>query len=108
MATSFKGLQASARLRCLQITAKFDGQRLFYKITACFSSYFTECSICLLGLRILYLLSECVYTLDPQFACGFILCREFYVEPVTDVQMKTLCSKVVFQGTAGVQILLQK
>lgn len=67
--------------------------------TTCVSCYFTECSICLLGLRIFYLLCECVYTLDPQFACGFILCRVFYVKLVTDVQMKTLCSKVVFQGT---------
>lgn len=32
VAASFKGLQASARFRCLQIIAKFDGQRLCYKI----------------------------------------------------------------------------
>lgn len=77
-----------------------------FQDTACFSCYFTEYSICLLGLRILYLLCDCVYTLDPQFACGFILCRVFYMKPVTDRQMKTLCSKVVFQGTAGIQILV--
>lgn len=103
MAASFKDLQASAQLRCLQRTAKCDGQRLCYiQDTACFSCSFTEYSICLLRLRIFYLLCECVYALDPQFACGFILCGVFYVKPVTDLQMKILCSKVVFQGTAGI------